>query len=615
MSEAHDTYHVLGRDLDFDPDQLREKYRHERDKRINPLGDKQFQETIGEFAHFSDEDPFANSDGEREPITRNAEFLIVGAGFAGMMMAGRLKEAGYNDIVILDWGSDFGGTWYWNRYPGAQCDIEAYCYLPLLEETNFMPKGKYAYQPEIYEHSRRIADHYGLREHALFSTRVTGMRWHEDRKVWQVSTSCNDELTARYVVTCTGPMSRPKLPGVPGIENFKGHSFHTSRWDYDYTGGDHKGNLTGLKDKRVGIIGTGATAIQCVPFLGESAKHLYVFQRTPSSVGPRGYLPTDPEWVKTLGPGWQRARQKNLDDVVGGRPFEEDLVKDGWTDIFRNLQSSVLPGMGKDPEEGVSPEEAALAAEIADFEKMNDIRARIASTVEDEATAELLKPWYQMFCKRPCFNDEYLPTFNRDNVTLVDTSDFGGVERITENGVVVDGVEYEVDCLIYSTGFEVSSGHKRRIGFEIEGKNGQSVYDHWAEGRRTLHGHSTHGFPNWFVVGSSQNGISFNYAIMLEMQTEHLVAIFEEARRRDATVIEASAEAEDAWVKEIRRLAADNAEFFESCTPGFYNNEGQARDTTATFTGDAYAGGANAFHEVLIDWRENQHMDGIDFSS
>ena len=614
MSEAATTCNAPGRELDFDPDQLREKYRQERDKRINPIGDKQYREVIGEFARYSDEDPFAEYDGSRDPITRTVEFLVIGAGFAGIMTAARLKQSGYTDIMIVEAGSDFGGTWYWNRYPGAQCDIEAYCYMPFLEETNYMPKGKYAFGPEIYEHSCRIADHFGLRDHACFSTWITGMHWQEGSKRWRVSTSRDDKLNARHVVVCTGFMNRPKLPGVPGIENFTGHSFHTCRWDYEYTGGDNEGNLTGLNDKRVGVIGTGASAIQCVPHLGESAEHLYVFQRTPSSVGPRGYSTTDPEWVKTLEPGWQRARQKNLDDVVGGRPFDVDLVHDGWTDIFRNLQSSVLPGMGKDPEEGVSPEEAAFAAEIADFEKMNEIRARVDSMVEDESTAELLKPWYRQFCKRPCFNDEYLPTFNRDNVTLVDTSDFGGVERITENGVVAGGVEYEVDCLIFSTGFETSTGYKRRFGFEIQGRNKQSLYDHWAEGRRTLHGHSTHGFPNWFFVGASQTGVSFNYSIMLEMQTENLVAIFDEARRRDAMVIEASAEAEEAWVQEIRRHAADNEEFFESCTPGFYNNEGKARDTTATFTGDAYAPGANAFEEVLIEWREQQNMEGLDFS-
>ena len=601
--------------LDFDPDALREKYRQERDKRINPIGDKQFREVSGDFAHYNDGDPFAESDGARSPMAKSVEFLVVGAGFAGLIAAARLKEAGFTDLMILEAGSDFGGTWYWNRYPGAQCDIEAYCYMPLLEETNYMPKGKYAFGPEIYEHARRIADHFGLREYGCFSTRVTEMRWQGETKQWQISTSRNDRFSARYVLNCTGFMGRPKLPGVPGIETFEGHSFHTCRWDYAYTGGDNDGNLTGLKDKRVAIIGTGASAIQCVPHVAESAEHLYVFQRTPSSVGPRGYTETDPEWVKTLQPGWQRARQKNLNDVVSGQPFEVDLVQDGWTDIFRNLQSSVLPGMGKDLEEGVSPEEAAYAAEIADFEKMNEIRARVDSVVKDRETAEALKPWYRQFCKRPCFNDEYLPAFNRDNVTLVDTSDFGGVERVTDKGVVVDGVEYEVDCLIFSTGFEVSSGYKRRFGFDILGKNGQSLFDYWANGRKTLHGHSSHGFPNWFLIGASQTGVSFNYCSMIEGQTENLVAIFGEAQQRGATVIEASAEAEAAWVKEIRRFAADNTDFFEACTPGFYNNEGQARDTAATFTGDAYAPGANAFEEVLRVWREEQHMEGLRFTN
>ena len=265
--------------------------------------------------------------------------MIIGGGFAGLIAATRMREAGLDDLRIVEAGGDFGGTWYWNRYPGAQCDIESYCYLPLLEETDYIPREKYSYAPEIFAHAQRIARTFILYDAASFHTRVNALRWDAAIKRWIVSTNRDDAIKARFVVLATGPANRPKMPGIPGIDDFRGHSFHTSRWDYDYTGGDRSGGLHKLAVKRVAVIGTGATAIQCVPPLGTSAQQLYVFQRTSSSVDVRGNKPTDPEWAASLKPGWQRERQENFNDVVTGRPFEVDLVNDAWTDIFGNLQS------------------------------------------------------------------------------------------------------------------------------------------------------------------------------------------------------------------------------------------------------------------------------------
>jgi len=403
---------------DLDPDVLREKYRLERDKRLRADGEAQYVELSGPFARYAEADPYADPDFTRAPLTDEVDVVIIGGGFSGMLAAARCKEAGLTDIRLIEAGGDFGGTWYWNRYPGAQCDIESYCYLPLLEELNVLPKDKYSYVTEIFQHSQRIGHEYDLYRIALFQTRVQSLDWDEGLKRWIVSTSRDDRIRARFVVMALGPASRPKLPGIPGIETFEGHSFHTSRWDYGYTGGDTTGNLHKLADKRVAIIGTGATAIQCIPHLGAHAKHLYVFQRTPSSVDFRGNKPTDPEWAASLTPGWQRARRQNFADIVMGRPFEVDLVNDAWTDIFRTLQGPGAFNAGTP----VNAEDAALRAELADFQKMNQIRARVDATVTDKATAEALKPWYRQFCKRPTFNDDYLPTFNRPNVTLVDTS-------------------------------------------------------------------------------------------------------------------------------------------------------------------------------------------------
>ena len=206
---------------------------------------------------------------------------IIGGGFGGLLMGGRLREAGFDDIRVIEKAGDFGGTWYWNRYPGAMCDVESYCYLPLLEELNYIPKHKYSYAPEIFEHSKAIARHYDLYKNACLQTGVSALRWDDTSGRWIIHTDRGDAIRAQFVAMANGPLNRPKLPGIPGITSFTGHTFHTSRWDYDYTGGDSDGNLTGLRDKRVAIIGTGATAVQCIPHLGEWAKHLYVFQRTP----------------------------------------------------------------------------------------------------------------------------------------------------------------------------------------------------------------------------------------------------------------------------------------------------------------------------------------------
>jgi cyclohexanone monooxygenase len=594
--------------LGFDPDKLRTKYQAERDKRVRSEGKEQYVEVDGQFSHFVD-DPYVEPGFTREPLTDEVDVLIIGGGFGGLLAGARFRQAGLQDIRIVEAGGDFGGTWYWNRYPGAQCDIESYCYLPLLEELEYIPKEKYSYAPEIYEHSQRIAKSYELYDSAVFQTRVTDLTWDEETARWTVSTDRDDAMRARFVVMATGPLNRPKLPAIPGLEDFQGHTFHTSRWDYDYTGGDHNGKLDKLGDKRVAVIGTGATTIQSVPYVGASAKHTYLFQRTPSSVDVRGNAPTDPQWAESLEPGWQQARRQNFNDMVIGRSVEEDLVNDGWTDIFRNL-NSMLPRKG-DP--AVSAEEAAELAEIADFKKMNGIRARVEATVEDAESAEKLKPWYRQFCKRPTFNDEYLPTFNLPNVTLVDTSESKGVERITKHGIVANGVEYEVDCIIYATGFEVGTSYTRRAGYEIHGQGGEKLSDYWADGMKTFHGFSSHGFPNCFQLGLGQNGLSVNLTAVLDDQAQHVAYIINETLSRGARYSQPTAEAEADWVKTIRSFADMSTAFFEACTPGYYNNEGKTGERGGLNT-EAYAPGANNFNKLLGKWRDEGDLAGLELT-
>jgi cyclohexanone monooxygenase len=608
MSSERERLHNLFPDLDFDPAALREKYRIERDKRIREDGENQYIEAAAQFAHYADDDPYVDPGYERDPLDLDVDVVVIGAGFSGLMAAARLKERGITNFRVIEAGGDFGGTWYWNRYPGAQCDIESYCYLPLLEETGYMPKEKYSYAPEIYAHTRRVGEYFGLYDNTIFQTRVTEVKWLEDAKRWQISTQRNDNIRAQFVIQATGPANRPKLPGIPGITDFKGHTFHTSRWDYDYTGGDHHGGLTKLADKRVAIIGTGATAIQCVPFLGQYAKKLYVFQRTPSSVDLRGNRPTDEDWYRQQQPGWQRARRENFAAVLTGQNFGEDLVKDGWTDIARRIGVSL---MNRRQDSGdLDMEEIMLRAEIADFQKMNEIRGRVDETVIKPPAAESLKPWYRQFCKRPTFNDEYLATFNRPNVELIDVSDSKGVERITANAVVANGVAYEVDCIIYATGFEITTSAHRRVDFDTIGRGGVSLYDHWADGFRTLHGLSSHGFPNWFTIGINQNGLSPNMTAMFDDQAVHVAYIVDEVKKRGAQTIEVTAEAEDAWVRQIVALAGTGATaFLEQCTPGYYNREGKG--TGGNMQNSPYAPGINAFNALLEQWRQQGNLEGM----
>ena len=595
-------------DLDFDPDALRRKYREERDKRLRPDGDYQYAETKGELSHFAEDDPYADPDFTREPLADEVDTVIIGGGFAGLFSAARLREAGLDDIRIIEAASDFGGTWYWNRYPGCQCDIESYTYIPLLEETGYMPSLRYAYAPEIFEQCKRIGQHFSLYDLALFQTRVRELRWDEEISRWIVSTDRGDVIKAKFVITATGPLSKPKLPGIPGISEFKGHMFHTSRWDFDYTGGDNNGGLHKLADKKVAIVGTASTAVQCIPHLAAGAEHLYVFQRTPVAVYPRGNRPTDDDWVNSLSPGWQTERQRNFNAVVTGQPVEVDLVNDAWTKIYSSLQTIVPIGQKT---AGVMPEDLAQAAELADFAWMNKVRDWIGEVVQAPDLVEKLKPWYRAFCKRPTFHDDYLKSFNRANVTLVDVSECHGVERLTEKGIVANGIEYEVDCVIFATGFEISSSFERRVDFEIHGVGGQSLFDYWKNGRRTLHGHSTHGFPNLFNVGPSQNGLSMNFSSMYGAQAIHLAYIIKEVLARGARSVQPTLEAEAEWVETIRTLARRNEAFLADCTPGYYNNEGKFKERTAGFLNDAYSPGINAFNDLMAEWRAQDDLKGL----
>ncbi|MET9824216.1 NAD(P)/FAD-dependent oxidoreductase [Streptomyces sp. NPDC006349] len=580
---------------------LRERYRAERERRVRPDGVRQYLGADARFGYYA-ADPYTAGPTEREPVRDRVDVAVVGGGFGGILAAARLRGQGVARVRVVEKGGDFGGTWYWNRYPGIHCDIESHVYLPMLDETGYVPEWKYAPGEEIRRHAVRIAEKCDLYADALFSTAVTSLTWDDACEAWTVTTDRGDEFRATYAVTATGTLSDLKLPGIPGIEDFEGHTFHTSRWDYAYTGGTPDGGLSGLAGKRVGVVGTGATGVQVVPKLAEDAGHLYVFQRTPSSVDVRANRRTTARDVGADHHGWASARRDNFLRIVSGEDAGEDLVADGWT-ASAALLEKLLPSFRRPPGDRAAFE---AAYEIADAGRMNGIRARVEEIVTDPATADRLKPWYRYACKRPTFSDLYLDAFNRDNVTLVDTADTHGIEWMTAHGVVVGGTEYALDCLVFATGFSVgvSGVHSGRL--PVTGRGGTLLRDAWAaRGPRTLHGFTGNGFPNLIQLGGTQSASSVNYTHVLDEHAVHAAALVAAAEAGDC-LVEPSPEAEDAWIASLAENAPDHEWFHAECTPGYYNAEGRGRPNGPT----AYPHGAVAFHALLKRWRE-QSMDEI----
>jgi cyclohexanone monooxygenase len=579
-----------------DLEKVREVYRAERAKRLRADGNAQFSTATGAFREFH-HDFYADAGFKRDAMHETVEVLIIGGGIGGLVAGANLRKRGVESVRIVEKGAQFGGTWYWNRYPGAQCDVESYIYLPLLEDLGYVPTERYAHQPEILSHLVAAGKHFGLEERALFQTEVTDVRWDDEASEWLVATDRADVLRARFVIVAAGDQHTPRLPAIPGIESFEGRSFHTSRWDREYAGDD----LSGLRDKRVGVIGTGATGLQVVPGIADAVQQLLVFQRTPSTVAPRDNAPTDPEWASRLGPGWHRKRMNNFTAFVTGADMSEDDVKDSWTRILGKLNRAAATG--PDPD---------VAAEVADYEVMEEVRQRVDAIVRDPQTADALKPYYRFNCKRPGYHDEYLDTFNKPNVTLVDTHG-RGVDRIVAEGAVVDGELYEVDCLIFATGFDVGSGYTHARGFDPVGRGGLRLSEKWDDGMKTYQGFHTRSFPNLFFIGLTQTGLTVNIAHALTEQAEHLAFLIAALRERELTVVEASEDAETAWVDEIRAGLIPQLPFLRECTPSWFNNEGQPEDPRRLQAG-RYPGGAVKFFALLDEWRRDGSFAGLEVS-
>ncbi len=592
--------------MSYDPEAVRAKYLAERDKRLVPgratIRDLQTDEY---FAHYRD-DPYTPVV-ERDPVADEVDVVIVGGGIAGVVAGAHLRMAGIQRIRIIDQAGGIGGTWYWNRYPGVMCDIESYSYLPMLEELGYIPTRRYAYGEEILGHLEAIAEKFDLEADALFHTGVTRAVWHEDTARWQVRTDRGDDVSCRWYVLAVGILNLMKLPVIPGMEAFAGRSFHTARWDYEYTGGGPHEPLTRLADKVVGFIGTGATGIQCVPWLAESAKHLFVFQRTPSAIGERGNRPTDPDFAHGLEPGWQRARMDNFQAIMLGRPVDVDQVDDGWTHHYAAVHHPPR-------REGMTTADFLRSAEELDYQIMDEHRRRVEALVSDPATAEILKPYYRYLCKRPCFHDEYLQAFNHANVTLIGCP--AGIEQITERGPVVDGKQYDVDCIIYGTGFEAElTPLFRRAGHEIVGRGGVTLAEKWADGAASLFGIMTRGFPNMFVMPApgQQAVVTVNYTQLAELGGDFIGGAVKLLEQNDVEVFDVSAEAEEAWTQKVVDSFVDASAVMSACTPSRINNEGHPEAMNPR-NGNYGRGMGDWFgyRELLEQWLEAGTFEGLE---
>jgi len=591
----------------FDRDAIQRKYAEERDRRVGSnrkaVSELWRDEALADYLT----DPFTPYT-DRAPVREDIDVAVIGAGIAGVVTGAKLRDQGEYRIRLIDTAGGVGGTWYWNRSPGVMCDVESYIYMPMLEELDYVPTRKYAFGEEIREHIDAIARKYDLVDDALFHTRVLESRWDETAARWVLTTDRGDEIRARYLIMAVGILNLAKLPAIPGLERFRGKAFHSSRWDYDYTGGapgdDH---LTKMADRVVGVLGTGATAIQCIPPLAESSKHLYVFQRTPSAIGVRNNFETPEEFTAGLAPGWQKDRMENFTAFMSGKETERDLVDDAWTEHMAKVANPRI-------EPGMTPQEIGDAAEAFDFSVMEEHRRRVETIVTDPATAEMLKPYYRYLCKRPCFHDEYLATFNRPNVTLVDCPQ--GVTEVTERGVIVDGTEYELDCIVFATGFEAEvTPLPRRVGHDIVGRDGLTVAEKWADGASTLHGVLTRGFPNLFLSpGPGQQAVvSVNHTHVMVAGGEHIAATIAKLDREGVRSFDVTAEAETDWNAKIEAGFSDRSAFMLACTPSRLNFEGDPSGQNPR--NGSYGGGYGDFFgwETLLDqWRAAADFPGLE---
>ncbi|MFA5882915.1 MAG: NAD(P)/FAD-dependent oxidoreductase [Acidimicrobiia bacterium] len=581
----------------FDPDAVHARYRAERDKRMVASRTHNRDIVHDPMVAAFRTDPFTPVE-PRDPVFDEVDVAVLGAGMAGLLAGAKLRDAGLERIRLVDEAGGVGGTWYWNRYPGVMCDVESYVYMPLLEELGTVPTMKYAFGPEILGHFEAIAERWNLLGDALFHTHVERSEWDEDAKRWVVHTDRGDAFRAKYLVLAPGILNLMKIPTLPGMEDFRGTAFHTARWDYAYTGGSPDGNLDRLGDESVAILGTGASGIQVIPHLARAARQVFVFQRTPSAIGVRGNRPTEPDFADDLQPGWQWERMLNFQRACTGHAVEVDMVDDGWTRHWGPVRQ-------RPKEPGLSPEEIQRRMEELDYEIMEEHRRRVDEIVEVPEKAAIVKPYYRYICKRPCFHDEYLDSLNAPNLQLVDCP--AGVERVTESGVIANGEVYEVDCIIYATGFEgETTPLPRRVGHDVLGRNGVSLMEKWGGRASSLFGLMTRGFPNLFIMPApgAQAVVTANHTLITLVAAEHIGETVHTLEDQNVEVFEVSEQAERDWCEKIRDAFVDASELMGACVPSRLNNEGDPGSLKPE--NGSYGGGLGDFFgflDVLARWR------------
>ncbi|MGW1027933.1 flavin-containing monooxygenase [Streptomyces sp. NPDC002577] len=574
----------------FDPEAIRRKYQEESEKRRSKKSAG--SRPVAQSTVLSVEDPFVETGVEREPLRDEVDVVVVGGGHTGIITGAYLSKAGVPRVRLIEKGAGFGGVWYWNRYPGIRCDVDAYSYMPMLEETGVMPTEKYVQGDEIRANAQLLAEKFGLDKDACMQTQVTGMRWDEETERWIVTTDRGDEMRAKFVCLGSGTLDNPSIPDVPGLDEYQGHVFHSSRWDYGYTGGSERGGLVKLAGKRVAVIGTAASSIQFIPELGKYAEQVFVVQRTPVVVIPRNNHATDPVWFRDQKPGWQKERVENLTAIAqpapGSTPPAQDILNDSLTGLSKMMT-------GASPEvaallEGTEPADLAERILFGNYAAMEKIRADMASIVDDPDTAEKLKPYYNLGCNRPQFSDTYLQAYNRPDVTLLDTEG-RGLEGLTEKGILVDGVEFEADCVIFGTGFAMNAGH-----FPVAGRGGELLSEHWADGMRSLHGLLAAGFPNLFVVGGiPQATHAINFTHQLYDQGEHVATIVRRVLDGGFATFEVRPEAEERWAQQLKQAAAGMPRPDFNCAPN--------PQTDLIHSG--YPGGPLAYAQACREWLQD----------
>lgn len=586
-------------DLEFSPDALRRRYREENLKRAGTTSPKRTHA-------LEDNDPWSTPT-PREPFDREVDILVIGAGFAGLTLGAKLHKAGLEDFLIVDQAGDFGGTWYWNRYPRAQCDVEAYVYYPLLEETGYVPSSRFPMAHETFDYCQHMARFFGLYDRAVFHTGATRAVWDDADQVWTVATNRGDTIRARVVIRSNGGFGAPVTPAIEGIETFPGKIFHSSRWDYGYTGGSPQDpTLTKLADKVVAVVGSGASAVQIIPAVAGQARHTYAIQRTPGpAIGDRDTTPTDPAWWSALPKGWQQARMQNFDANTSGLLQDEDMVNDHFTGYVKRLATAcdIVPDLAQ-----VDPADRPEVFELQDMALMEDIRAVIDATVTDPTTAEKLKPWYKHRCKRVTYDDGYFAAFNRKDVTLIDAP-VGGLERIEGNRLHAGGKVIEADCIILATGYDTTRDPLSRTGLEVIAADGETLSAHHEQGLRTLHGALTDNFPNMFQIGTSQIALSHSNTSGIVTQAEHIVDIICETRRRGATSVVPTAEATADWAAQVKEKGAPLRAAFAQCVPGYYSGYEHG---DGAFTSQIYGESIVAFRQLLEEWRASGY-EGLAF--